>query len=301
VLSVRGVLSVCAALCVGGVLVAPSASAVTVSRSARSPRQVAVADVASMLAAFRAPPGAQRSGPISVPALSAAPEGSTSPDFDARTAWWRVPGGMDAALSWVAAHVPAGFTLGGSGSTGSRGATLSEFDQFELPPVANVLSERSLLVSVASDGAGSTAMRVDSEAAWLPTKSPGERIPAAAKVVTITPVLGVGPGAGQTAGPDDRPVTVTDPATVAKIAGIIDALPLMPPGVFSCPLSTGQALLMTFRATKDGPKLAVVTGEMTGCGTVTMVVDGKRLPTLWGGRAMDMRVLKLAGIHWAGF
>jgi hypothetical protein len=291
----------CAVLTVCVLVAAPSANAVTPIHHTESPMQIADADAASMLAAFRPPPGAEPSGQISVPALSAAPAGTTSPDAVTRTAWWRVPGGMDAALSWVEAHASAGFTLGGSGSSSSPGGVLLRFDVFDLPLVPNVLTERSLFVSVAGDGAGSTAMRVDSQVSWLPTKSPAERIPAAAKVVTITPIPGISLGVGKTAAAHDRPVTIADPATVAKIAAVIDALPLMPRGIFSCPLSTGQGLLLTFRAVKGGPELAVVTGELTGCGTVTMVVDGKRMPTLWGGKDMAKQVLKLAGIHWPGF
>jgi len=127
------------------------------------------------------------------------------------------------------------------------------------------------------------------------------RIPASVRVVTITPVFGVSRNNGEAGGPRDRPVTVTGKATVAKIAGLIDALPKMPPGIFECPLSTGQALVLTFRATTGGPELAVVNSEMTGCGTVALVVGGKRMPLLWGGRKLDQRVLELAGIHWPGF
>jgi hypothetical protein len=44
-----------------------------------------------------------------------------------------------------------------------------------------------------------------------------------------------------------------------------------------------------------------VTGEMTGCTTVSVVIDGKQMPALWHGDQMDQQVLKLAGIRWAGF
>ena len=47
--------------------------------------------------------------------------------------------------------------------------------------------------------------------------------------------------------------------------------------------------------------LAQVTGEMTGCTGVSVVIDGKQMPTLWYGVQMDRQVLKLAGIHWAGY
>jgi hypothetical protein len=301
---IRTALVCAAAVCTAlvGSAPAPAHAATTgATRPAQSPKQLAEADAASMLATFRSPPGAQRSGPIAVPALSSAPAGSVSPDFVTRTAWWRVPGPMDATLAWVAAHPPAGFTLGGGGSTSDASVIVSRFDQFTLPTVSGVLSERALYVSVARDGADATALRVDSQVSWLPQKSPDERIPAAAKVVTITALPGLGNGPVAPIRRVYTPVTVTDRATVTKIAAVVDGLQLMPPGVFSCPFSNGQGLRLTFRAALDAPILATVTADMNGCGTVVLDIGGKQMPVLWGGAQMAPRVLKLAGIHWAGF
>jgi hypothetical protein len=291
----------CAALAAVVCVTAPAVSAATAARSSGSPRQLAETDAATMLAAFRAPPGAERSDPIAVPALSDAPGGSSSPDFVSRVAWWRVPGTMDAALAWVQAHAPAGFTLGGSGSTTDGSVVTTRFDMFSLPTVPDVLAERSLYVSVASDGTDRTAMRVDSQVSWLPVKSRAERIPAAAKVVTILALPAV---SGSPVRPITRmflPVTITNLATVTKIAKVVDDLQLMPPGVFHCPFSNGEGMRLTFRAVKDGPVLAQATAQANGCGTVTLVVDGKQLPALWGGAGMVQQVLKLAGLHWVGY
>ena len=51
-------------------------------------------------------------------------------------------------------------------------------DEFDLPAVPNVLTQRSLLVEVVGDGSTRTAIRVDSEVVWLPAKPAAERIPA---------------------------------------------------------------------------------------------------------------------------
>lgn len=254
-----------------------------------------------MLVAFRSPPSARRSGPIAVAALSAAPAGSGSPDFVSRTGWWQAPGTIDAVLAWVKAHPPAGFTLGGSGASSDPSGITSRFYQFDLPPLPGVLQSRSLYVSAARDGAGGTALRVDSLVTWLPAKSPAERIPAAARIVTITAMPAVGGTPVRPIRAFYRPVTVDNRTTVTKIAKVIDGLPLMPPGVFSCPFDNGQGLRLTFRATERGPVLATVTAETNGCGTVTMKIGGKEMPALWGGARMSQQVLKLAGIHWKGF
>jgi hypothetical protein len=53
-------------------------------------------------------------------------------------------------------------------------------------------------------------------------------IPSAARVVTVTPVFGLQPDISREAA--DRAFTLTDPATVAKIAAVIDSLSPVPPG-----------------------------------------------------------------------
>src|ERR1700734_2364802 len=154
------------------VAVAQPAAAAQPGAAAASPKQLAETAAASMLAAFRSPPGAERSGPIRVAALSDAPGASASPDYVTRTAWWRVPGQLDDVLSWIQAHRPAGFTLGGSGSSSDSSGITARFVEFSPSSSAPaVLAERSLYVSVAHDGADATALRVDSQVSWLPRKS----------------------------------------------------------------------------------------------------------------------------------
>jgi hypothetical protein len=178
---------------------------------------------------------------------------------------------MHAAVAWITAHRPTGCTFAGWGTLGA-GRITAAYGTFTLPPVPGVILDRSLHVYVASDDADGAAMRVDSEVTWLPPKRPTEQIPAAVRVGTIMAM----PGADlRTSRPAGRlhPVMVTDPATVARIAAVIDGLTLMPPpGTFaSCPYNTGQVVGLTFRATEGGPVLAQVTSEMTGCTKVSVV------------------------------
>lgn len=235
----------------------------------------------------------------SAPSASAASaSGSAGSDLVVRTAWWRAPGTMDSVLAWVKAHPPKGLSLTGAGASSGPSGITSRFYEFSLPPVPGVLLSRSLYVSVASDGPDRTALRVDSEVAWLPAKPAAEHIPASARLVTITAVPGASAGRVRHV---HRPVTITSRAVVAKIATVVDDLPLMPPGVFSCPAGNGLGLRLAFRAVKGGPVLAQVTAEANGCGTVTLEVGGKHMPALWGGARMTQQVLRLAGIHWIGF
>jgi|GEM_PF-4482648 len=88
------------------------------------------------------------------------------------------------------------------------------FTEFTWPSVPGVLVGRELVASVAADGPGSTAIRVDAYVVWLPARPSAEAIPAGATVVTITPV------AGEAA---DHQATVTDPARVARPGRIADS------------------------------------------------------------------------------
>jgi hypothetical protein len=271
--------------------------AATTARIVQSPQQLADADAASMLADFRPPPGAVRSGPIAVQVLSAPPEQSGTPDAALRTAWWRADGKPADVLAWVRAHLADGFTLDADGASSGPSADQMQFDQFDLPAVPGVLTVRWLLVSVAeADSPDRTAIRVDAEVDWEPAKSPAERIPSTAKVVTITPVAGLRPlPAG------DRPVTITDEAKVAKIAAAFDGLPLFPRGGFFCPADFGRSMVLTFRASVRGPALAEVTSQTGGCNAVTVTIEGRSMPTLWHGLQLEQQVVTIADLHWPGF
>jgi hypothetical protein len=268
--------------------------------SARSappgPHQRAVADAARIIASFPVPPGAVRSGRAPVPVLGAPPQWPATPDLVTVTRWWTAPGKPRAVLAWVAAHVPAGFTLTGQGSEGRGSAGDAWLDMFDLPAVPDVLTKRSLLVEVTSDGAR-TAVRADAQVSWLPPRPASERIPPGATVVTLALVPGFGPGPGRKLSAEP-PVTITDPVKVAGIAAVVDRLSLYPPGEFSCPEDSGSGIRLTFRASRNGPVLALVTGEDTGCQGVSVVVDGKSQPRLAGAASLRRDVLAIAGIRW---
>jgi len=286
-----------------------TAAAARTVAPAPTPAQRAATDAAGLLAAFPVPPGATRTAALPVSSLSHSPETYGSPDLVTRTGWWRVAGQPVTVLTWIRAHMPSGFTLAASGSGGhgkqivlqpihggpNQPAATLWFDEFTKPAVAGVLPARWLVVAVAGDGTGQTAVRVDSEVAWQPAKPATERIPATAKVVTIVPSNGPGPVSAYT-----QPVTITDPVKVAKIAAAVDGLALFPVGRM-CPMDRGMGMRLEFRATPTGPEIAEVTADSTGCQTVTVMVNGQRQPTLGGADTLERQVTTIAGVHWPGF
>jgi hypothetical protein len=70
----------------------------------------------------------------------------------------------------------------------------------------------------------------------LPARPVPGPIPSDARVVTVTPVFGLQPDISRET--LDHAFTLTDPATVAKVAAVIDSLDPVPPGTYSCPPTT---------------------------------------------------------------
>jgi hypothetical protein len=273
-------------------LPAPGATSSNAQRAER--------DAAAILAAFVAPPGAQRlkaapgvaGGVLETPA-----QRPLTPDLADKAGWWRVAGDPRQVLSWAAKHLPRGFTPSGE-ETGSGGGNTGSMaaDMFALPPVAGVLSSRQLIIEVAGAGEGQTDIRADAEVIWLPERGPGASIPAGASAVT----LALHPDVNVHVKPPN-PVTVTGPAKVGKLAALINGLPAFPAGAYSCPFDGGAALVLTFSAGQGGPELAVATVSLEGCEGVGLVTGGKHQPGLGavdGGRQVAARALKVAGLNW---
>jgi hypothetical protein len=278
-----------------------------------SPQQRAEADAARIIASFRPPPGAVRSARAPSSMLAGPPEIPGTPDLVTRTQWWTAPGQPVAVLAWMRAHVRSGLRPSGSGSAGHNSPGYIKpgqmpprptvqhpdmwFDEFSLPVVPNVLTQRSLLITVVRHGSKQTAIRVDAQVIWLPAKLAAERIPPGATVVTVTPVFGSQPDTKRER--LDPAFTVTDPAKVARIASVVDGLPVFPPGDFSCPADTGGQLRLTFRTSRHGPVVAQVTADYNGCRTVSVTINGAELPALsdFGG-SLPAKVLAIAGVRW---
>jgi hypothetical protein len=270
---------------------APSASAAS-GGTAVTPQQRAAADAASILASFVPPRGAVRltAAPAAASALARPPAIFATADVADRTSWWRVPGQPQAVLAWEAAHLPSRFTAAGRTTAGSPPSQWSE--QFTLPAVTGVLSARSLLLRAVSIAPGQTALRVDAEVTWIPVRPASERVPAAARAVTVAEL----PGLVVTARRLPAPVTITDPARVRELIAATDALPPQAGEHVLCPAGFGNAVRLTFSARPGGPALAVAEAGLSGCGLVSFSVNGVPQPALSDGPSLAREALALAGL-----
>jgi len=149
-------------------------------------------------------------------------------------------------------------------------------------------------------GCGTTHAPGTGPAAPAPKKTAQpstERIPATAKVVTLSAASGMVAGAKH-----PGPVTITNAATVKSLASVVNGLPPVPAGIRHCPADLGQAVQMTFAATRNGPALAVVKAPTGGCEGVSVTVHGTPEPSRDGGSSgVARKVLAIAGVNWPGY
>jgi hypothetical protein len=265
------------------------------TRPAPGPHQRAVADAEAILASFAVPSGASK-----LPAAPDADSGALktaiqipgTPDLVDKADWWLAPGKPSQVLAWEKKHVSKRYSFEGTGSVfGPPGKEPVAADMFTLPDIAGVLDSRELVVQAVADG-DKTAIRVDAQVTWQPATPAGEKVPAAAKVVTISMNLGMNQGRKK----PPKPMTITDRAKVDELRALVNRLVLFPPGEFSCPAAFGDDLALTFRARPGGPALAVATDMLSGCGGVALTIAGKAQPMLTG--ASGTQILKIAGLSW---
>jgi hypothetical protein len=250
-------------------------------------RYRAVSDAAAILKDFAVPPGGQRL-PKAPDVLKFPSTILVSTTLVDDVSFWRAPGQPPAVLAWEQAHLPRRFT------PGDADFGPPSWDRtFSLPPVPGVLNVRDLVVEVAAAGHGQTAIRVDAQVSWQPTRSALERVPSTARVVTITQLPSLDPHVSR----PPAPVTTTDPAVVRRLATLVDSLQLStigPPA--SCPMTLGGGIQLSFRARAGGPLLAVAQGP-AACGTVQFSVDGKPQPALQITDSFIPQVLKVADLN----
>jgi hypothetical protein len=277
----------------------------------RTDRALAATIAAAVQRAFTPPPGSRKlSGPpagtwrdVGVPGGVIPADGEVFV-----SSWWKVPGQPQAVLKWLLAHEPRPWYGGGRGSSGPVGEPgdaqpagqlpadvyqewSDTFENFHEPAV---IGATQLIVEEIRNGAGQTYTRVDSVVTWIIPRPLAERVPASARVVTITaePMPG-------TALPPGSPATVTSPAAVARIASLINGLyragePCAPPP------PAPDRIKLTFSAAPGGPLLATADADLRGCRQVRFSAPGSSsLPLLTEvNDRLVPAILAAAGLSW---
>jgi hypothetical protein len=263
---------------------------------AQTPNQRAVADADAILASFAAPPGARRlsAAPTVEDGVLESPAQTPGTSYLVDKAEWLIaPGAPQSVLAWESGHLPNRFSKPGTGAGSGPGFRTWSLIA-SLADIPGVLDSRELVVTAVQAG-GKTALRVEAEVTWQPARPASEKVPAAAKAVTVS----MSPGLSQGGKKPPQPVTITEQATVRKLTALINGLALFPPGRFNCPADFGGSLVLTFRAGPGAPALAVATADLSGCDGVGFTIGGKSQPELAGpGTDSGAAILKTAGLSW---
>jgi hypothetical protein len=262
-------------------------------------RRAASRDAERLLRLLSLPPGARRTShePTGGGSTLARPDLSVStPDVIDRHAWWLVPGRPHALLDFLAAHAPAGSRNSASGSGGTRGVTTSWAEQFQWPPIAGMVRERFLVVTLLRLPNGSTGVRADAQDVWTIPRPPSERIPRSARVLEVT--------VARSHAAPSLSLSINDARKVSEIAAKIDRLPIVQPGALSCPALPvdGPFVTFTFRATRAGSMLAQASEAAwasepsSPCEPMQLTIEGRPQADLLDGPSVVRSAQALLGV-----
>ncbi|MGI8505415.1 MAG: hypothetical protein ACR2MK_01180 [Solirubrobacteraceae bacterium] len=270
----------------GTVSAAPGKPVVT----SASNRRAARSDAAKLLRRLRLPVGA------SVSTTEPAGDGGLLKPLRALVAttaradvhaWWVVPGRPDSLLAYIKAHAPAGakFYATGSGSGGPSGRTVETLD-YSWPAIGGVIGLRELAVSVTSLSSSATGVLAQAESDWIVPRPASERVPAGTHEIDVT--------SAKLDGPTTASLSVTSAVKVRRIVALIDKMPIVQPGTYSCPGLTNvgaRVVRLAFRARVAGKLLAratyvdypPLTAPSGPCNAIDFSVRGHRRAPLIGG------------------
>jgi hypothetical protein len=253
-------------------------------------RAEATALAGRLLSGLPAPAGARRLPatplPASVRAAFAAPAGADHLDLHRLFAVARP---MDALAGVLAARVPAGLSLDGTGSGWVRSVeTMREVDYAPRSVPPGIYSARLVLTMVPA-AAGGSLLLADAQVIWYPARTSAEYIdPARYHVLTVAVTL---------YGSSVRTIhrVVTSRAVIARLAGALNRSQAEPPVAFGCPAIFAEYRL-SLSVSRHTRPVVVITANEWSCGGTGITVDGRVQPALADGGAVAALVNHALGL-----
>jgi hypothetical protein len=163
-------------------------------------------------------------------------------------------------------------------------------------PVPGILGYREVQVTVTALPGAVTGVLAESQSDWIVPRPHSERIPPTVRQIVIT-----------SRKPGHRPTStrVTDRRKVSQVVAVFNAMPIVQPIIFSCPLLlTGSPVVtFTFRTRPSGrttahasftefPHLGAGSGP---CNPVELRIHGRPQDPLTGGHFVS-RLEKILGV-----
>jgi hypothetical protein len=220
------------------------------------------------------------------------------PELVDEHAWWRVPGSAASVLDYLKVHPPRAGRLTQSGSQGPvQGQAVSAFVGFSWPPVATLLTNRQLLVQAVDLSGGIAGVRGDAQVQWIIPRPVSERVPRGVHEIDVT-----------RAAPGESPslsIKVVSPHVIRALVRMVDAVEIVQPGAYACPmlLAGAPAVTFTFRASDGGTvlasasELASAREPTTACDPMTFSIRGRPQTPPLGGAGVVHETGRLLGVH----
>lgn len=283
----------------------PGVSPRTASHEPAGPRTAsnelaAQGDAARLLGAIVLPSGASQ--------LARAPRGSgnllSSPGFRPgvvdlvdRHSFWRVRAPLASVVAFLRRHKPSGAQPPRWSAGPATGPHIPPNQQvaFGFRALGGRISTRLLNITAVALPRGWTGLRVDAEDVWIVTRPVGEKVPSGVHEVDITSAF--------PPHPPRMAVSVVDPAQVREIIGWIDAMPVVQPAAYSCPmLGNGPIVTLDFR-TRSRALLARASvldfeGISGPCNAVHLSIGGQPKTPLIGGSFLR-KLQRLLNLHFS--
>lgn len=194
--------------------------------------------------------------------LDKPPQITATDDIVTEHRWCTTSSDMQTTLAWLRRHGLAHRRPSGTGTSGGPGGVTMSYLMFDARPPAGIDSA-TVLLSVAPEANGGSAIRADVQVVWLPARSPAEAIPHDVTRIAVSAFTAKDGRIGH---------RVLIGADARKLAKIVNALPTAARAEHSCAMDQGY-------------RLHVVAGSLVfdddvACFEVTVRDNGNALPTL---------------------
>jgi hypothetical protein len=195
--------------------------------------------------------------------IDAPPSYPATPDLIDVDRLWRTTGDMSSAIAWTKLHVSTQWRMTANGQSGGPAGVELTFVGFALP--SSRFESSQVYFSIAPDGRDHVAVRMDVQVVWTPTRPEWSYVASNATRATVT----LWPSSGSS---PPRTTSSTDPATVASLRRLVNAMTISTVGVTHCPAELGQRFSLRFSG--SGSPDVEVSGLTGECGGIRLGVHG---------------------------
>jgi hypothetical protein len=180
---------------------------------------------------------------------------------------------LGAAAAFLAAHLPAGSSLGGTGEGSSPGGPTMREVTDTPRSLPRGISLAEIVLTVVPATSGGSLLRADAQIVWYPPRTAAEYIdPSRYHALSITVMI---------AGPRTRTIrkVITSPTVIARLAKALNRSPAEPTEAIACPaeLATYRLALSVSRSSRPA---VIISTTQWPCGGTAITVNGHPQPAL---------------------